>query len=153
MGKLRNSNLDGLCEPRNPGGYACGGYVIEPSPYMPARVGGRCFGHGPGMTNNVAEYMAALLALETIHEAGYGGPVILRGDSQLVVRQWSGAYRCEAPLLVPLLGQLRAAAEPFESVTLEWVPRAANEEADAASRRAHFKAARTPRSRQESSHG
>lgn len=131
--------FDGLCEPSNPGGYACGGYVIEPHAAMGDRpvFGHECFGDGPEWTNNRAEYEAALLALKKIWRSGYRGPVTLKGDSQLVVRQFTGQYACNMPALQSLLARLRKASEAFESLTLEWVPREENEAADEQSRMAY----------------
>lgn len=133
--------FDGLCEP-NPGGWGCGGFIIEPHPGLAGRplAGRQCFGRGPGVTNNTAEFGAALMALEAIWKAGYRGPVVLRGDSQLVVRQFTGRYQCAAPLLVPLLARLRKAGEAFASLELEWVGREQNEAADAESRAAYREA-------------
>ena len=132
------AHFDGLTEP-NPCGWACGGYVILPhDTYRPSLIGGgACFGRGDGMTNNVAEYRAALLVLVQLWRDGWRGPVLLRGDSQLVVRQYSGDYACNAPLLVPLLGRLRDAGTQFAGLTLEWVPREQNEAADEQSRLAY----------------
>lgn len=132
--------FDGLCEPRNPGGYACGGYVIPPNQRVPAQRGGKCFCSGPEATNNVAEYEAALLALRVIHATGYRGPVNLRGDSQLVVRHYSGEYACRAPNLQGFLRKLHRAGEIFADLTLTWVPREENEEADAESAAAYWRA-------------
>jgi ribonuclease HI len=131
--------FDGLCEP-NPGGIACGGFVILPHAAIGEGrplAGHRCFRKGKDATNNVAEYLAALLALETLWRMGHRGPVLLRGDSQLVVRQFTGQYGCGAPLLVPLLARLRKAGESFGSLGLEWVFRGENEAADAESRVAY----------------
>jgi ribonuclease HI len=70
------------------------------------------------------------------------------GDSQLVVRQYSGEYSVNAPLLIPLWQQLKKAASYFASVQLVWIPREQNEAADAESRAAYdaYRAAhlRTP---------
>lgn len=135
--------FDGLTEP-NPGGTACGGFVVVPHASEAAWTipleGSACFGSGEGMTNNVAEYQAALVALRAIYRAGWRGAVILRGDSQLVCRQYSGQYACNAPLLVPLLARLHKAGECFASLRLEWVPREENEMADLESRRAYREA-------------
>jgi ribonuclease HI len=130
--------FDGLCEP-NPGGLACGGFVILPHEAIGGdRIAGhKSFGRGDNMTCNVAEYRAALLALGTLWQAGYRGPVLLRGDSQLVVRQFTGQYGCSAPLLVPLLARLKKAGESFAGLTLQWVFRGENEAADAESRAAY----------------
>lgn len=146
--------FDGLCEPTNPGGYACGGFDIDPCVIPDARVleGHACFGHGQGWTNNRAEYEAALLCLRAIYKAGWRGPVVLRGDSQLVVKQFNGSYACHSETLAPLLAQLRKAATFFASVTLEWVPREQNTDADRESRHAYLEATgrQAPERRKES---
>ncbi len=137
------ANFDGLCEwannKRNPGGLACGGWVIKvhPPEFQAVTLGNAAYTVGNGATNNVAEYKAALSVLEVIYKTSWRGPVILLGDSQLVVRQFNGEYACNAILLVPLLERLRKAGKVFERLTLEWVPREQNSEADAQSRLAY----------------
>lgn len=135
--------FDGLCEP-NPGGVACAGFAIKVNRWEMSwgvdESGRALVGRGAGMTNNVAEYQAALMALREIYRSGWRGAVVLRGDSQLVVKQFNGEYGCGAPLLIPLLARLRKAAECFSLLTLEWVPREQNELADRESRRAYVQA-------------
>jgi ribonuclease HI len=63
--------------------------------------------------------------------------VLLRGDSQLVVRQYAGEYSVNAPLLIPLWQQLKKAASYFAAVRMEWIPREQNDAADALSRAAY----------------
>ena len=89
------------------------------------------------MTNNVAEYSAALACLRAMYKAGWRGGVLLRGDSQIVVKQFDGSYGCHSELLAPFLGQLRKAGTFFDSLKLEWVPREQNDRADAESRTAY----------------
>jgi ribonuclease HI len=87
----------------------------------------------PGMpppTNNVAEYTAAIKALEYLHGQGYRGEVEVLGDSQLVVRQFSGEYAVKSVHLKCFNERLRALAKEFKSVTLTWVPREENQRAD-----------------------
>ena len=138
--------FDGLCEPaypggkRNPGGCACAGWVVELA--EGTAIAERITGHkhvctGDGASNNRAEYEAALECLRVIYRTGYRGPVELRGDSQLVVRQFSGDYGCHAPHLQALLATLHKATLCFASVKLVWVPREQNEEADKQSRLAY----------------
>lgn len=131
--------FDGLCEPINPGGYACGGFFVPAHTFfMNTCFGGRkFFVHGDGATNNIAEYHAALFALEKLWCYGRRGPVILRGDSQLVVYQFSGKYKINSPLLKPFLYRLHKAADCFGGLILEWVPRDQNQDADAQSRLAY----------------
>jgi len=128
--------FDGLCEP-NPLGVMCGGWTIVGNAVVPPADGGAYFGKGFEASNNRAEYQAALAVLRVVYKAGWRGPVLLRGDSQLICRQYSGQYACNASALQPLLAKLRTAAGCFASLTLEWIPRAENEAADEQSRLAY----------------
>jgi ribonuclease HI len=142
-------HFDGACEPVNPGGYECGAYVLAPYPHIPGLEdglqGARCYGKDPGTSNNQAEYRAAIDALRAVHAAGYTGPLILRGDSQLVIKQAAGEWACNGLHLQALLAELRQLAGLFEAVQFEWIPREQNAHADALSRRAYYKARRRER--------
>lgn len=81
-------------------------------------------------TNNVAEYRALLLGLEQARALG-ASAVRVCGDSELVIRQLSGAYKVRSAALRPLYERARAALEGFASYTLQSVPRAQNARADA----------------------
>jgi len=132
--------FDGLCEPRNPGGIACGGWVIMDHPAVPARAGHRVYRQGPEATNNIAEYEAALDALRAVYKAGWRGPLVLTGDSQLVVKQATGAWACNAPHLIELRDRLRHAMTFFARVEMRWVPRDSNTLADEQARLAYERA-------------
>lgn len=80
-------------------------------------------------TNNVAEYRAVLEGLTLAQSLGVAR-VVVRLDSQLVVRQLSGEYRIKSSGLRPLANAVRAAASRFTSCTFEHIPRAENAEAD-----------------------
>jgi len=90
--------------------------------------------HDPTATNNVAEYIGAIRALEYLARCGYSGPVEVRGDSQLVIRQATGAYTVRAPHLKPLYDRLMELTRGFEEVRFRWVPREENRRADALSK-------------------
>lgn len=96
------------------------------------------FGHldlaESGATNNVAEYTAAVRSLEYLVQAGYHGPVEVYGDSQLVVRQFTGEYRVRAEHLRPYHERLQALGRSFESVRFVWIPREENQRADTLSK-------------------
>ncbi len=135
--------FDGLCYPVNPGGYACGGWVIEPHPHpglAQGLVSDRFYIKGPGATNNVAEYHAALDALAALTALEYTGSVALYGDSQLVVNHVKGIYKCRKPELKPLLEELHRRAATFSSFAIHWIEREHNERADAQSRLAYQRA-------------
>jgi len=138
------AHFDGLCQPKNPGGYACGGWVIDPHSAVPqlvtGLVGGAFYCRGDGATNNVAEYNAALDTLAALLATGYHDPVVLHGDSQIVVHQFNGVFKCRDVKLQPLLAQLRQRADLFSSFEMVWVPRENNEAADEQSRLAYRRA-------------
>jgi len=122
--------FDGLCEP-NPGGVATFGFVIK-------RDGKKIHeGHGlagtpktPQATNNVAEYTGLIRALEWLRSQKIKEPVVVRGDSDLIIKQVRGEYKVKSPLLAPLHGQATALMEKLPDVTLEWVARERNADAD-----------------------
>jgi ribonuclease HI len=133
------ASFDGLCHPRNPGGCACGGWHIAGLPDGAEIRGSAFYIKGAGATNNIAEYRAATDALHAVSMTGWSGPVELRGDSQLVIRQFNGVYKVNRPHIAALLADLRDAADQFESVTAVWVPREENSIADAMSREAYYR--------------
>lgn len=84
---------------------------------------------GPA-TNNVAEYRAVLRALERARELG-ADEIEIIGDSELIARQLSGAYKVRHPAMKPLHEQAMAALAGFERWHIRTVPRAENARADA----------------------
>lgn len=86
-------------------------------------------------TNNVAEYSGLLAALTWARRAGVE-ELSLFGDSELVVKQLSGAYKVKAPHLMPLFLRALALRREIPRVTIRHVPRAENKHADLLSNRA-----------------
>ncbi len=84
---------------------------------------------GPA-TNNVAEYRAVLRALERAQELDATELEII-GDSELIARQLTGAYKVKHPSMKPLYEQAQAALRGFERWRIRTVPRAENARADA----------------------
>jgi probable phosphoglycerate mutase len=105
----------------NPGPAAWG--VYSPSGL---KRGGRA-GH---TTNNVAEWLGFLAALDAAVESG-AADVEIRADSQLVLRQFEGVYRMKAPHLAPYLDQAREKARRIRRLRVVHVPREQNTKADA----------------------
>jgi len=132
--------FDGLCEPINPGGVACGGFVA----YLNGdrlKAGSRCYGAGylgDYTSNNVAEYLALIDGLRWLLEAGYvGRSLVVKGDSQLVIKQLRGEYRVKSRRLKPLHEEASRLLSRFKDSRVEWIPRELNVEADALSREAY----------------
>jgi ribonuclease HI len=122
--------FDGLCEP-NPGGVATFGFVVK-------RDGKRVHeGHGlagtpktPQATNNVAEYTGLIRTLEWLLAQKIRGPVVVRGDSDLVIKQVKGEYKVKSALLAPLHRQVKDLQAELPEVTFEWIRREGNADAD-----------------------
>jgi ribonuclease HI len=142
---------DGLCEPRNPGGYGCCAFIV-----FEGIVSGRaevlrppcvyeqhgCIGHGPEMTNNVAEYRAVRAALKWLLANAPETLCDVFTDSQLVVEQANGRWNCKAMRLIPLRNECQALLEELPRARLRWVKREENDVADALTRIAYEKARR-----------
>lgn len=142
---------DGLCEPRNPGGYACWAWLAKSPEGKTIRTFYGCLGSGAGMSNNLAEYEAVLQALRyTLDRAAMlaerGLSVRLHADSQLVIRQISGEYRVNAPHLIERCAEARKLAKQIEEagvpIAFQWIQRELNDEADQLSRQAYGDARR-----------
>lgn len=131
---------DGLCEPVNPGGTACYGWVA----YRGRKKLGKDCGvvcSGPKATNNIGEYTAIIRALEWLLANDYTEEEIeLRSDSQLCIYQLQGRYAVRSSNLIPLHARVLDLARRFRNLSFRWVPREQNEEADKLSRKAYRKA-------------
>lgn len=80
-------------------------------------------------TNNVAEYVALLWALEEARRAG-GEELQIFTDSELLVRQMEGRYRVKSPRLLALHDRAQALRARFRQVNLCHIPRSQNRAAD-----------------------
>jgi ribonuclease HI len=129
-------HFDGACEPPKGGGLATYGFTIE-GPELEHEEFGLAVPPGSERaTNNVAEYVGAIRALEFLVSVGYRGPVLVFGDSQLVVRQLAGEYEVRADHLRPYFEHLKALVDRLGEVQFAWVPREENQRADELSKRA-----------------
>jgi ribonuclease HI len=124
------AHFDGACEPKNPGGQmGIGAFIqyddellMEFSFAVPAN---------PQNSNNVAEYMGMLSILQWLVANGYTtDEVIIRGDSQLAIKQMNGVYAIHAGRYVSIAMECKQLAKAFTNLTFEWVPREKNTIAD-----------------------
>jgi ribonuclease HI len=81
-------------------------------------------------TNNVAEWRALLAGLARARELGID-EIEIRLDSELVVRQITGAYRVKHADLIPLHAKAKSLLRTFKTVNIQHVPRKQNAAADA----------------------
>ena len=109
----------------NPGEAGFGVHVTTPDGTDVAQL----YGYLGVASNNVAEYQALLHGLRYALARG-ARKVHVFSDSQLVVRQMSGAYRVKHPAMVPLHREARDLARRFEELRLDHVRREQNKDAD-----------------------
>ncbi|MDD4162248.1 MAG: ribonuclease HI [Methanothrix sp.] len=124
--------FDGLCYPRNPGGVAAYGYLVYRDDKMIWRGFGGV-GEGRGMTNNVGEYEGLMAAAQWLVDEGIEDKIVIKGDSELVIKQMKGQYRVSSATsrkYVPMIKKLLDGRD----VSFSWVPREENVEADGLSR-------------------
>jgi ribonuclease HI/probable phosphoglycerate mutase len=108
------------------------GYTITVPEYESeplVRVGGM-IGRG---TNNLAEYNALLIAAQHALRLGLWGPLMAYTDSQLMARQVNGEYKVKDARIKTVREELMHVLTLFSSARIEYLPRAANFEADALS--------------------
>jgi ribonuclease HI len=80
-------------------------------------------------TNNQAEYTAVITALEKAIGLG-ARRVVIKSDSELVVKQLNGEYKVKKAGLRPLYQEVVRLAGALENFTIAHIPRAQNKEAD-----------------------
>jgi ribonuclease HI len=80
-------------------------------------------------TNNVAEYRALLLGIESARALG-ANELDIVGDSELIARQVRGEYRVKDPALRELHKRVGAALVGLDDWTIKNVPREDNAHAD-----------------------
>jgi ribonuclease HI len=115
----------------NPGEAGFGVHVTTPEGGLLAEL----YGYLGPASNNVAEYQALIHGLRYALARG-ARKVHVFSDSELVVRQMSGAYRVKHPSMVPLHREARALTRHFEEFRLAHVRREQNKDADRLANRA-----------------
>ena len=67
------------------------------------------------------EYEALIVGQELLLQMGVGNVKIF-GDSQLVINQVKGQYKCESILLAPYLVSSQQLLQEFQECTLQHIP-------------------------------
>jgi ribonuclease HI len=115
---------DGACR-GNPGNGGAGAVLVGQNGEV-VSTAKRFLGH---CTNNIAEYQALILGLG--EALGRGATAIsIYLDSELIVRQIQGVYRVKNPTLKPLMADVRALLDRFDTWQIAHVPRSENAVAD-----------------------
>jgi ribonuclease HI/probable phosphoglycerate mutase len=115
---------DGACR-GNPGNGGAGAVLVGEKGEV-VSTAKRFLGH---CTHNIAEYQALILGLG--ESLGRGATAIsIYLDSELIVRQIQGVYRVKNPTLKPLMADVRALLDRFDTWQVAHVPRSENAVAD-----------------------
>lgn len=123
--------FDGAAFPNSPAGGDRGiGAVLQtPEGETVKEVADRLPGKG---SSNSAEYEALIRGLQAAREMNCD-EIMVKGDSQLVIRQLEGKYRVKEPKLRPLFERVAKLAHEFQRFEVQWIPREQNKLADALS--------------------
>jgi ribonuclease HI len=125
--KLYVLHFDG-CSKGNPGVAGAGAVLYEDGQEIYAKS----VFVGENETNNVAEYTGLLIGMQAVAERGIR-KLVVRGDSQLIIRQMLGEYKVKSPGLLALYQQAKTMETNFQSVTYQHIYRDQNARADALS--------------------
>ncbi|MGC4105966.1 MAG: ribonuclease HI family protein [Thermomicrobiales bacterium] len=84
--------------------------------------------YGNNITNNQAEYLTLIKALEwldlLLEGQRSGATVHINGDSQLVINQVTGKWKIKAEQLRPYAERIRSLMVGYKSATIAWHARA-----------------------------
>jgi ribonuclease HI len=129
---------DGACEPKNPGGVPTYGFVIYREEKLAEECGLAAKPWSEEASNNVAEYVALIKALEKLRLLHLEDSEIeVRADSRLLIEQINRIFAVKAPRLVPLHREVRDLLTHFKKIQFKWIPREGNTEADGLTRAAY----------------
>ena len=80
-------------------------------------------------TNNVAEYKALILGLTEAQKIS-ADELLVKMDSELIVRQMQGRYKIKEPTLKVLAGEVLVLIKNFKNISFSHIPREQNKLAD-----------------------
>jgi ribonuclease HI/predicted RNA-binding Zn-ribbon protein involved in translation (DUF1610 family) len=109
----------------NPGPAGIG-VVVRAHDGTPLVTLGRFIGK---VTNNVAEYRALITAMEEARKLG-ATKIVIRGDSELIIKQMRGEYRVKHPDMKVLYDEAQDLIRKFDQAKIEHNLRHKNELAD-----------------------
>lgn len=135
--------FDGMCQPLNPGGIACYGFIIQKKNNMINNIyeeAGIAFEpFSVESSNNVAEYVGLIKSLEWLFNNGYSkSTILIQGDSQLIINQICGKYRIRSEKLMHYYKRVKSLMENFHNIQIEWIERNKNKEADDLANKAYI---------------
>jgi len=113
------------CSKGNPGPAGAGAVIYQND----IEVWSEAIFVGAKETNNVAEYAGLILGLRKAVQMGIHS-LLIRGDSQLVIRQMRGEYKVSSANMIPLYKEAKGLCASIQSIAFEHVYRDKNTRAD-----------------------
>ena len=120
--------FDGGAQP-NPGYGGCGWFLKDDRGIEIARGSEPIFPGTSNVTNNEAEYHGLVNGMQAALDE-HVRRLLVRGDSELIIKQMQGVYECRHPNLTGLYATARRLSQRFHSIQYEHVSRGANVVAD-----------------------
>ncbi|MEJ8553297.1 ribonuclease HI family protein [Tepidibacter sp. Z1-5] len=123
-------NFDGACNDNGNKEADTGlGYAIYDAKYNTYLKKVSLYG-GEG-TNNTAEYRALIECMKDLIRLGLKKEKVnVYGDSDLIIKQVTGQWKCKKEHLIPLRDEAVSIISGFDDLTIKWVPRNENAMAD-----------------------
>jgi len=121
--------FDGACS-NNPGPTGAGYIVFDKDS---KKIFSNSVFSGMG-TNNTAEYYGIIFGMKSCQNIGIKKLQVF-GDSQLIIKQMTGKFKVKAPQLWKFYGAGQDLLKGFDDITIEYIPREQNAEADALSKK------------------
>ena len=113
------------CSKGNPGRGGAGAVLYKDG----QEIWGSCQLVGEKVTNNVAEYSGLIMGLQEVFVRKIKN-ILVRGDSQLVIKQMKGEYKVKSSSLVEYYQQAKLLESYFDKIVFEHVYRDKNKRAD-----------------------
>ena len=117
--------FDGCCK-GNPGPGGAGAVLYNNE----QEIWSDCMFVGDKVTNNIAEYTGLLMGLQFATKQSNIKNLIVKGDSQLVIKQMRGEYKVNSENIKNLYKKAKEYEKMFESVQYLHVYRKDNKRAD-----------------------
>jgi len=127
--------FDGSCGPKNPGGTAKGAWLLYDADGNLIAKECQVICSGPTATNNVSEWASLTNALRYVvtNKLSHGSKITIKGDSQIVIYQLTGEYKCRKDTLKPYYEESLALLSNY-GWQAHWIAREENQEADTLSK-------------------
>ena len=117
-------NFDG-CSKGNPGISGAGAVIYNNN----TEICSASIFVGENETNNYAEYKGLILGLQKAIELNIKQLLVI-GDSQLIINQMEGLYKCLSPNLIELYEESKKLEQNFDKIIYKHVLRKLNKRAD-----------------------